>query len=49
MQFNIFNYFWDFIQTFNYTALIYAALEGHSEVVDKLLSQSGIEINHKDI
>ena len=36
-------------RTFNYTPLIYAARNGHSEIVETLLSQEGIEINCKDI
>ena len=37
------------IQTFNRTPLILAAYKGHSEIVETLLSQEGIEINFTDI
>ena len=43
------NDLWNLTQTFNYTPLIWAALKGHSEIVETLLSQEGIEINCKDI
>ena len=43
------NDLWDLTRTFNDTPLIYAALNGHSEIVETLLSQEGIEINCKNI
>ena len=39
----------EFKLIFNYTALIAAAYFGHSEIVDRLLSEPDIEINSKDI
>ena len=38
-----------FNRTFNYTPLIVASSIGYTEIVKLLLSQSGIEINCKDI
>ena len=43
------NYLWNLNQTFNKTALIHAAEEGHEEIVELLISQEGIDINMKDI
>lgn len=40
---------WNLFGTFNYTALIYAADKGHTEIVRLLLKQEGIEINNKNI
>ena len=43
------NDFWDFLLTFNETALICAVSEGKTEIVELLLKQEGIDINMKDI
>ena len=40
---------WNLTRTFNNTPLIVAASNGHSAIVETLLSQEGIEINSKDI
>lgn len=45
----IMNHFWNLILTFNRTALIFAALKGHTEVVRLLLEQENIDINLKSI
>ena len=46
---SILNHFWNLISVFNSTPLIVASLEGHTEIVQLLLSQREIEINCKDI
>ena len=43
------NDLWNLTRTFNTTPLILAARKGHSEIVETLLSQEGIEINCKGI
>ena len=43
------NYLWNLTRTFNDTALILAAKEGHKEIVELLLRQEGIDINIQDI
>ena len=43
------NDLWNFFQTFNWTALIYAVSEGHKEIVEILLRQKCIDINIQDI
>ena len=43
------NYLWNLTRTFNDTALIWAAMEGHKEIVELLISQEGIDINIQDI
>ena len=40
---------WDWIPIFNETPLLFASKNGHTEIVQLLLSQPGIEINCKDI
>ena len=44
-----FEYLWHLTRTFNYTALIWAACRGHTEIVEHLLSQRGIDINIQNI
>ena len=46
---SISNHFWNWNQSFNYTALAYAAHHGHTEIVDHLLLQPNIDINIKGI
>ena len=46
---SIFNHLWNWIPICNYTSLICASKEGHTQIVQLLLSQPGIEINCKDI
>ena len=36
-------------ETFNNTALVWAAENGHKEIVELLIRQEGIDINIKDI
>ena len=43
------NDLWNLTRTFNYTALIYAAIGGHKEIVELLIRQEGIDINIQDI
>ena len=43
------NYLWNLTRTFNSTALIYAAIRGHKEIVELLIRQEGIDINIQDI
>ena len=43
------NGLWNLTQTFNNTALIYAAFGGYKEIVELLLRQEGIDINIQDI
>ena len=43
------NYLWNLTSTFNSTALMYAAKQGHEEIVELLLRQEGININIQDI
>ena len=43
------NDLWNLTRTFNRTALICAASEGHKEIVELLISQEGIDINIQDI
>ena len=43
------NYLWNLTRTFNSTALICAAYEGHKEIVELLLRQEGIDINIQNI
>ena len=43
------NHLWNLTLTFNWTALIYAAYNGRTEIVRLLLAQTGIDINIKDI
>ena len=40
---------WNLTRSINSTALIYAAGEGHKEIVEILLRQKGIDINNKSI
>ena len=40
---------WNLAQIFNGTALIYAASNGHKEIVELLLRQEGIDVNIQDI
>ena len=42
-------YLWNLTRTFNCTAFIYAAKEGHKEIVELLMRQESIDINIKDI
>lgn len=39
----------EFNRTFNSTPLIFASSQGHTDIVDLLLSQQGIEISCKEI
>ena len=39
----------DLTSIFNNTALIFAAREGHKEIVELLIRQEGIDINIQDI
>ena len=43
------NYFWNCIFIVNQTPLICASSHGYTEIVQLLLSQPNIEINHRDI
>ena len=43
------NYLWNLTRTFNSTALIYAAIRGHKEIVELLIRQEGIDINIQNI
>ena len=43
------NYLWNLTRTFNDTALICAASEGHKEIVELLIRQEGIDINIRGI
>ena len=43
------NDLWNLTQTFNNTALIWAAAEGYKEIVELLIRQEGVGINLKDI
>ena len=45
----ILNDLWNSIRTFNDTALIYAAKEEKTDIVEILLKQNGIDVNMKDI
>ena len=49
LWYSSFYHFWNLIWKFNYTPLIVASSIGYTEIVKLLLSQSGIEINCKDI
>lgn len=49
MKFQFFNHSWNFNRTFNNTALIWAALKGHTEVVQLLLTKGDIDVNIKNI
>lgn len=40
---------WNLIKTFNFTPLIVASREGHTEIVRELLAHEGINTNLKDI
>ena len=46
---SILTYIWNWISIFNNTPLICASSNGHTEIVQLLLSQPGIEINCKNI
>lgn len=43
------NDLWNFIQSFDKTALINAAKKGYIEIVELLLNQENIDVNIKDI
>ena len=43
------NDLWNLTRTFNDTALIFAAIRGHKEIVELLIRQEGIDINIQDI
>ena len=43
------NDLWNLTQTFNWTALIWAAIKDHKEIIELLIRQEDIDINMKDI
>ena len=43
------NDLWNLTRIFNNTALILAGMRGHTEIVELLIRQEGIDINIKDI
>ena len=43
------NDLWYLTRKFNYAALIWAAIEGHKEIVELLIRQEFIDINIQDI
>ena len=49
IEFPFLKHAWNLIPIFHHTPLIWAPYHGHSEIVQLLLSQPGIEINSKNI
>ena len=45
----VFNHLWNSRRIFNNTALIYATIRGHTEIVRELLTKESIDINIKNI
>ena len=43
------NDLWNLTRTFNCTALIWAAIKGHKEIVELLIRQEGIDIYMRSI
>ena len=49
LNISIVNHLRNLIRVVEYTPLCYACENGHTAIVQLLLSQAGIEINHKTI